>query len=134
MDFHAETMLDMRHLQQAAQTLARLPSDGFTKSAGMRSPWPEMIRGNYIVIAGTRRNSQCRPTPQQIDEMDLVLDCLTDLPAPARRLLWARACRVRWHKLEIMTGRSRSSLHRDLQRALRQFQAIWKRRKNHLDK
>ena len=44
------------------------------------------------------------------------------------------ACRVRWQKLEIMTGRSRSSLHRDLQRALRQFQAIWQRRKNHLDK
>ena len=107
MDFHAETMLDMRHLQQAAQTLARLPSDGFTKPAGMRSPCPEMIRGNYIVIAGTRCNSQCRPTPQQIDEMDLVLDCLTDLPAPARRLLWARACRVRWHRLELMTGRSR---------------------------
>ena len=41
------------------------------------------------------------------------------------------ACRVRWHRLELMTGRSRSSLHRDLQRALCQFQEIWQRRKNH---
>jgi len=134
MDCQTDNMLDMRHLQQAARTLAALPVDGFTKPAGMRSCWPEMIRGNYIEVDGTRRNAACRPTSKQIDEMDRILSCLADLPLPARQLLWARACQIRWRKLEMITGRSRSSLHRDAQMALRQLQKIWQRQKNQLDK
>jgi len=80
MDRHTDTMLDMRHLQRAARTLAALPVDAFTKPAGVRSCWPEMIRGNYIVVDGTRRAGICRPTSQQIDEMDRIFLCLADLP------------------------------------------------------
>jgi len=134
MDCHTDTMLDMRHLQRAARTLAALPVDGFTKPAGVRSCWPEMIWGNYIVVDGTRRAGVCQPTSQQIDEMDRILLCLADLPLPARRLLWARACQIRWRKLEMITGRSRSSLHRDVQQAMGQLQKIWRQQKNHLDK
>ena len=134
MDRHTDTMLDMRHLQRAARTLAALPVDAFTKPAGVRSCWPEMIRSNYIVVDGTRRAGICRPTSQQIDEMDRILLCLADLPLSARRLLWARACQIRWRKLEMITGRSRSSLHRDVQHAMVQLQKIWQQQKNHLDK
>jgi len=134
MDRHTDTMLDMRHLQRAARTLAALPVDAFTKPAGVRSCWPEMIRGNYIVIDGTRRAGVCRPTSQQIDEMDRIFLCLADLPLSARRLLWARACQIRWRKLEMITGRSRSSLHRDVQHAMVQLQKIWQQQKIHLDK
>jgi len=134
MDRHTDTMLDMRHLQRAARTLAALPVDAFTKPAGVRSCWPEMIRGNCIVVDGTRRAGICRPTSQQIDEMDRILLCLADLPLSARRLLWARACQIRWRKLEMITGRSRSSLHRDVQHAMVQLQKIWQQQKIHLDK
>ncbi|MEL0142325.1 MAG: DUF6362 family protein [Alphaproteobacteria bacterium] len=134
MDRHTDTMLDMRHLQRAARTLAALPVDAFTKPAEVRSCWPEMIRGNYIEVDGTRRAGICRPTSQQIDEMDRILLCLADLSLSARRLLWARACQIRWRKLEMITGRSRSSLHRDVQHAMVQLQKIWQQQKNHLDK
>jgi len=134
MDRHTDTMLDMRHLQRAARTLAALPVDAFTKPAGVRSCWQEMIRGNCIVVDGTRRAGICRLTSQQIDEMDRILLCLADLPLSARRLLWARACQIRWRKLEMITGRSRSSLHRDVQHAMVQLQKIWQQQKNHLDK
>ncbi len=43
MDRHTDTMLDMRHLQRAARTLAALPVDAFTKPAGVRSCWPAVL-------------------------------------------------------------------------------------------
>ena len=116
------SMQSMQLLRQAARTLAALPADAFTKPAAVRSVWPEMIRGSYIVITGTLKNSGSRPTLRQIDEMDNVLACLAGLDETARRLLWARACGVQWRKLEQMFGRSRTSLNRDLHAALRAFQ------------
>lgn len=78
-----------------------------------------------------------RPNPKAIDEMDEVFDQLARMVPSECRLLWARANGVRWARLVQFTGRSRSSLHRDLKRALAKFDRIAgkaNRAEKHLDK
>jgi hypothetical protein len=74
-----------------------------------------------VIYGDTRRAVGPRPTPEAIDDLDWLLDGLATLPAAPRRLLWARATGLRWAQLCAMTGRSQTSLNRDLKAALRQL-------------
>ena len=50
-------------LERAVDTLARLPRDSGTLPAGVRSAWPEMIRGSRFAVSQTRRESRACPAP-----------------------------------------------------------------------
>lgn len=110
-----------QQLKEAAWTLQSLPADPRSRPGGLRSAWPEMSRKSAVIYGGTRRNSGPRPAPKAIDEMDHVLDQLARMVPGERQILWARANGIKWSRLVQFTGRSRSSLHRDLKRALSNF-------------
>jgi len=110
-------------IKLAAHTLRALPHDVRNWPAGVRSVWPDMNRQMSVIHGGTRKNTASRPSASAIDRMDCVLETLSLLTLDHRRLVWARANRVRWAVLAQMTGRSRTSLNRDFQRALAAFAA-----------
>ena len=98
-------------LEEAAETLRRLP-------AGLRRPrltsWPEVVRDSAGLIgpSSDRRNRPAAPTPGAIDRMDRALLWLLACDDEARRLVWARACRVPWRRLEDLDGRSHVTLRK----------------------
>ena len=118
---------DARHmaarLERAVDTLARLPRDSGTLPAGVRSAWPEMIRGSRFAVGQTRRESRACPAPEAIDDLDRVARLLWRVEPHQRRLLWARACGVRWAELCRRARRSRTTLTRDHRLALRALAA-----------
>ena len=104
--------LDIRSaLEAAAETLRRLP-------AGLRRPrltsWPEVVRDSSSLLAPSAesRSRPAAPTPAAIDRMDKALLWLLACDGEARRLVWARACRVPWRKLEDLDGRSHVTLRK----------------------
>jgi hypothetical protein len=111
-------------LQQAAWTLQSLPADLQSRPARLRSAWPEMCRKTMLIYGQTRRNMGPRPSLKAIDEMNEMLDVLARMAPCERRLISARANGVRWLRLVHFTGRSRTSLHRDLKLALGKFVRI----------
>ncbi len=98
-------------LEEAAETLRRLP-------AGLRRPrltsWPEVVRDSAGLLAPSsdRRVRPAAPTPGAIDRMDRTLLWLLACDDEARRLVWARACRVPWRRLEDLDGRSHVTLRK----------------------
>jgi len=105
-------------LEQAADTVRRLPRDAATAPAGARSNWPEMIRRSRFTIEVTRRAAPSRPSPQAIDDLDRLAMLLWQVTPRQRQLLWARACRIRWAELCQRQRRSRTTLSRDHRKAL----------------
>ncbi len=105
-------------LVRAVDTLGRLPRTADARPAGTRSAWPEMMRDSRFAIEATRRVTAARPTPAAIDDLDRLAVLLWQLPPHQRRLLWARACGVRWVELCHRHRRSRTTLNRDHRRAL----------------
>lgn len=105
-------------LVRAVDTLGRLPRSADTRPAGLRSAWPEMIRGSRFAIEGTRRSAPARPEPSAIDDLDMLAMSMWRLSPRERQLLWARACGVRWAELCRRHRRSRATLNRDHRRAL----------------
>jgi len=98
-------------LEEAAETLRRLP-------AGLRRPrltsWPAVVRDSAGLLAPSsdRRTRPAAPTPGAIDRMDRALLWLLACDDEARRLVWARACRVPWRRLEDLDGRSHVTLRK----------------------
>ena len=110
-------------LERAVDTLARLPRDSGTLPAGVRSAWPEMIRGSRFAVSQTRRESRACPAPEAIDDLDRVARLLWRVEPHQRRLLWARVSGVRWAELCRRARRSRTTLTRDHRLALRALAA-----------
>lgn len=98
-------------LEEAAETLRRLPP-------GVRRPrltsWPDVVRDSAGLLGPSAegRVRPAAPTPGAIDRMDRVLAWLLACDAEARRLVWARACRVPWRRLEDLDGRSHVTLRK----------------------
>lgn len=98
-------------LEDAAETLRRLPS-------AVRRPrltsWPDVVRDSAALLAPSAegRVRPAAPTPGAIDRMDRALLWLLACDGEARRLVWARACRVPWRKLEDLDGRSHMTLRK----------------------
>lgn len=98
-------------LEEAAETLRRLPP-------ALRRPrltaWPEVVRDSAGLLGPSAegRVRPAAPTPGAIDRMDRTLTWLLACDPEARRLVWARACRVPWRKLEDLDGRSHVTLRK----------------------
>lgn len=100
-------------LSNAASTMRRLPKGWEERPHQGRSGWPEF---RCEEGGGPERGRQgiplIRPTPAEIDEMYQLLDDLMQLSVSDRRLLWARACKIRWSVLQSRFQLSRTHLNR----------------------
>ena len=103
-------------LEQAVDTLQRLPAGTATLPAGTRSAWPEMVRKSRFTAGRTRKGSRALPSAEAIDDLDRLAMLFWKLTPRRRQLLWARACRIRW--AELRQRRSRTTLARDYRLAL----------------
>lgn len=97
------------YLADAAASLRALPLA--TRRARLSS-WPPVVRDTVSLLAPVpgARNRLAAPAPAAIDRMDEVLSWLLACTVEERRILWARACRVPWRKLEDLDGRSHTTL------------------------
>lgn len=100
-------------LEQAVDTLQRLPAGTATLPAGTRSAWPEMVRKSRFTAGRTRKGSSALPSAEAIDDLDRLAMLFWKLTPRHRQLLWARACRIRWAELCQRQRRSRTTLARD---------------------
>ncbi len=99
----------MARLEEAAQTLRRLPEE---KVRGYQSSWPDTIPDWEQYGWGKAKIRLDPPTPEAIDRMDECLDWLRWLEPSEVRLVWARACRVNWKLIGRQIGVHRSTAWR----------------------
>jgi hypothetical protein len=106
-------------LEEAAHTLRRLPK---VTVQGFKSNWPAVISEFHEAYG--YNDAEVRlgpPTARHITEMDEALSwmmLLTVEPEYLRKLVWLRANRVRWKRIESRFGFSRTKLHTDYRNAL----------------
>ena len=111
-------------LIEAARTMRRLALTPRDRPMDYVSAWPAVVQ--TVWEAGLDpdgkpvkpRPVKIAPSPQHIDRMNEAIEWLFALPAEQRRLVWARAMRVRWKQLEFEFGQSRQWLSRRYKDAL----------------
>ncbi|MBM3597341.1 MAG: hypothetical protein FJX35_03955 [Alphaproteobacteria bacterium] len=114
-EFWTEDAVKAR-LAEAADTLRRLP--GGVMRARLTG-WPEVVRAAAEAYGyDGARMRPAAPGPAAISRMDEALAWLFALDLDARRIVWARAGRVSWRRLEDMDGRSHVTLRRVHDRAM----------------
>lgn len=104
-------------LEQAAHTLRRQPS---VRVKGYQSFWPDIVYSPAEAYGWeVARHVRSIPTGKEIDQMDEALTWINFLDdSYEAKLVWARACRVKWKILEYKFGFSRRKLFTDWQRAI----------------
>lgn len=109
-------------LEEAADTLKRLPS---AMARPRLSSWPEVVRdtAQHLASGESERRRRIPPAPEAIDRMDKTLAWLLACDDEARRLVWARANRIPWRKLEDLDGRSHVTLRKIVARGHDQIRA-----------
>ena len=97
-------------IEEAADTLRRLPEERMRTA---RSAWPPIIR-DFWEMYGTEpaRLRLGPPSAAAIDRMDQALEWLRWLEADDARIVWLRACDVRWKAICWRLGADRPSLWR----------------------
>jgi hypothetical protein len=105
------------YLEDAAATLRAMPRASL--KAHLTS-WPEVVQNSVSLLATSERTRTRPPAPQPraIDRMDEVLSWLLACEEGERRILWARACKIPWRKLEALDGRSHMTLRQVANRGL----------------
>lgn len=107
-------------LREAALTLEYLSGVGGPKEYG--SNWPDVVRQSWdalwemdALMRWRMRNVKCAPSPptaKEISQMDETLVWLSLICGETtRRVVWARACGVRWVDLEQKFGKTRQWLY-----------------------
>ena len=115
------------YLEAAAATLRAMPRASL--KAHLTS-WPEVVRDSVSLLAASDRTRTRPPSPhpRAIDRMDEVLSWLLACEEAERRILWARACKIPWRKLEALDGRSHTTLRqvagRGLQKVRRHLRGV----------
>lgn len=121
-------------LKEAAQTLRRLPKARLSTSM---TAWPDVVRQSAEAYGYDRSFARpIPPRPDQITRMDEALPWLFTLEPEVRRVVWARASGVSWRRLEMMDGRSHTTLrkleNRGIQGILEQLSAGSEKRSENL--
>ncbi len=106
-------------LQQAADTLRRLPDRERAFIYGRSSGWPDFIRSTSEAYGydGARARPGA-PDAHAIDNLGHVLGWFSTVPRAWRRLVWARACGIPASKIAARIGCNRSTVWRTERRAL----------------
>jgi hypothetical protein len=106
-------------LEEAAYTLRRLPK---ATVQGFKSNWPPTV--NEFHEAYGYNDATVRlgpPSAKHITEMDEALRwmlLLNEDPEYTRKLVWLRANRVRWKRIQARFPFSRTKLHLDWRNAM----------------
>lgn len=104
-----EQIKDM--LREAALTLRRLRHSNRDRPMELRAAWPDVVRATWDAYERDGRETPDGPaTPGQIAALDRVLPWLFLLGPKNRVLVWARAERVPWRKLERRFDRNERTL------------------------
>lgn len=105
-------------LRSAAQTLRVLPRGKNSAPSSNMAAWPDIVRRVFHDTPKDLVVSAAVPPAAEITAMDEALLWLHWLNNQERKLIWARACRVTWRKLEAVDGRSRETLRKRHHEAL----------------
>lgn len=106
-------------VQQAADTLRRLPDRERAYIYGRRSAWPDTVRtASEAYGYGGARPKPGPPEAGAIDNLQRVILWLGWLPPNWRRILWARACGIPASRIAAMIGCNRATIWRTEKRAL----------------
>jgi hypothetical protein len=105
------------YLEDAAATLRAMPRASL--KAHLTS-WPAVVQDSVSLMVPSERTRTRPPAPhpRAIDRMDEVLSWLLACEEAERRILWARACKIPWRKLEAIDGRSHMTLRQVANRGL----------------
>ncbi len=107
------TLEDIRYrLAEAADTLKLMPMPHRGCPAAYQTGWPDVPYEwtAYGYTPATARRPP--PTAIQIDKLDQTLQWLHWLNREQRQIVFARACRFSWRKLEDIDGRSVPTLRK----------------------
>jgi hypothetical protein len=123
-EMHPAAAAVEERLIEAARTMRRLSLTPRDKPMDYVAAWPDTVQS--VWEAGLDpdgkpvkpRPVRIAPSPQQIDRMNEAIEWLFALEAAQRKLVWARAMRVRWKELEFEFGLSRQWLSRRYKDAL----------------
>lgn len=97
-------------LEEAVDTLKRLPNQ---RIKAKLTSWPEIVQKSAEHYASTPNFIKpAAPEPSAIDRLDFVLDALVTVNDVERRLLWARASKISWRKLEQYENLSHTTLRK----------------------
>ncbi len=100
-------------LEEAAKTLVALKLTIRDIPSRQLVRWPEVVRGALDAYGFTpQRPRVAAPTPEAIDRADATVAWLLWMDAEQRRIVWARACKIAWRKLEDLDGRSHTTLRK----------------------
>ena len=103
-------------LEEAADTLRRLPEERVRTA---RSGWPPIIREFHDAYGcEPARLHLGPPAAAAIDRMDQTLEWLRWLEADDARIVWLRACGIRWKPICHRFGVSRDTAWRHWMAAL----------------
>jgi hypothetical protein len=100
-------------LEEAAKTLVALKLTIRDIPSRHMVRWPDVVRGSLDAYGFTpQRPRVAAPTPGAIDRADETVAWLLWMDAEQRRIVWARACKIAWRKLEDLDGRSHTTLRK----------------------
>jgi|SRR5882724_5546869 len=105
-------------LGEAASTLRRLPKPKHGSPAAMQAAWPDIVRRTFHDAPKDLVMRAAVPPAAMITAMDEALRWLLWDVEIERKILWARACRVSWRRLEDADGRSFMTLRKVHREAL----------------
>jgi len=98
-------------VRRAAEVLRRLRLGSNDRPAQLKAWWPDFVRDTYEAYGYEKvRTRPASPSPSEIDEMDATLQLLLPLSEVQRRVVWARAVRVPWRRIEDQLAVSVSTL------------------------
>lgn len=105
-----QTATTIELLEEAVDTLKRLPSQSLKAKM---SSWPDVVKSSAeLYMSMPNFIKPAAATPDAIDRLDLVLDGLIQLNAQERRILWARASKISWRRLEQFENLSHTTLRK----------------------
>jgi hypothetical protein len=100
-------------LEEAARTLRALGLGARDRPARLASRWPEVVRESMEAYGyAAPRLRLGPPTPAAISRADEAVAWLLWVEDAERRIVWARACRIPWRRLEDLDGRSHTTLRK----------------------
>ena len=98
-------------IREAARTLHQLPQAQIKQRL---SSWPEVVHKAMDAYGSAPSSARIfGAAPEEIDRLDVVMTWLWWLEPEARKLVWARAERVRWNDLAWFHKRSIRTLQNE---------------------
>lgn len=96
-------------IKKALKILKSLPTDG---PKPIKSHWPAYLNKEIQKSAISKNKDYCSPLPEEIDDMDEVLeDWLKQIEYDERNLVFVRNLGYSWKTLTVKFNYSRSSLY-----------------------